>query len=100
MDALSNLTLDHFSGHIGESFTADTPQHGVTLVLSEASALGEATPQASDRAPFSLIFTGPHDAPLSQGCYSLSHPGVGRQVIFLVPLGPRENGMRYQAIFS
>jgi hypothetical protein len=49
---------------------------------------------------FSVLFKGPESPWLQQGIYALKHPRMGELSLFMVPLGPREGGMIYQAVFS
>ncbi len=56
---------------------------------------------SATRAPFSLIFRSPGErrhAP--QQIYTVRHPELGEIEIFLVPIGPDERGMRYEAVFT
>jgi Domain of unknown function (DUF6916) len=48
------------------------------------------------RAPFSLVFEGVPNPPLSQGIYSVQHDDLGMVEIFLVPIAAD----RYQAVFT
>lgn len=49
---------------------------------------------------FSLIFSGIASPWLPQGLYKLAHPQMGQCELFLVPNGPDNTGMRYEASFS
>jgi hypothetical protein len=49
---------------------------------------------------FSLLFRGPLVPHCAQGIYSLQHEKMGELSLFLVPVGPDGEGMRYQAVFS
>ena len=54
-----------------------------------------------ERKPFSLCFqTDQKTYYFLQGIYTLDHPVLGPMDIFLVPLGVRDGGMQYEAIFS
>lgn len=54
-----------------------------------------------ERKPFMLVFrTGQKDQYYLQGTYALEHPEKGDLDIFLVPIGPDAEGMKYEAIFS
>ena len=53
-----------------------------------------------ERRQFSLLFRGPVDPFLSQGTYRLDHAELGALDIFLVPIGPDAEGMRYEAVFA
>jgi hypothetical protein len=103
MAELAELTLESFSGRIGEQFQmvaagagVETP--AVELRLSEAAALGKAAPGL--RAPFSIVFSGPAENIQPQGTYRLEHEGLGPLELFLVALAPDVHGARYQAVFS
>ena len=52
------------------------------------------------REPFSLVFRGPMDPLLAQRIYPLDHAEMGQRDIFLVPIGPDQEGMRYEAVFA
>jgi len=55
----------------------------------------------SPRAPFMLLFReeGARRA-VTQRIHALEHPVLGTLDIFLVPVGPDAQGMRYQAVFN
>jgi len=102
---LNLLALETFTPHLGSTFRV-TLAGGVVvdLILTEATSLGTSPglrPDGTDRrAPFSLFFSGPIQPVLPQRIYYLEHPSVAGLDIFIVPLGPHEDGVRYQAIFS
>jgi hypothetical protein len=60
--------------------------------------------EAVEQGPFvgySLVFRGAADRPLGQGTYTLTHPETGEVEVFLVPIGPADDGThQYEAIFS
>jgi len=98
------LTHDDFSGRVGESFEV-TVRDSAALALELAETrlgpdLGGRGPEGQERQQFSLIFTGPATPVLPQATYELDHAELGRLLIFLVPLGPREGRMRYEAAFA
>ena len=49
---------------------------------------------------FSLVFRGPMSPLLPQRIYRLSHSKLGPLDIFLVPIGPDQAGMQYEAVFN
>lgn len=51
-------------------------------------------------SPFSIVFRGPLRPVLPQGIRRLEHDGLGGLELFLVPIGPDEAGMRYEAVFG
>ncbi len=109
---LDKLTSADFAPLLHETFRLspgpwgqphDPAVHGEALALEliEVADLGAAS--ASDsarRQPFSLIFRAPGPGFLPQRIYSLEHAALGQLDLFLVPIGPDQNGMRYQAIFT
>ena len=99
---LESMTLETFAPRIGERFrlSADAEQ-AIEVTLIEASAIGGGT-SAPDtrRRPFSLVFLGPPGPVWPQRIYRLEHDAVGSCDLFLVPIGPRDRGMQYQAIFT
>lgn len=99
---LDKLTVTTFEEQLGKLFRLSLPDGGaIELVLVEARSLslrpGTAGPR---REPFSLLFRGPKSPVLAQRIYPLEHETLGRLEIFLVPVGPDGEGMRYEAIFN
>ncbi len=50
--------------------------------------------------PFSLIFQTANDLLLEQQIYEINHPDIDPVGIFLVPLGPSDDSMEYEAVFT
>jgi len=100
---LDRLTVADFSSHIGSAFRMHTgPGQSVEVELIEATSFVHAPDAAPKGRPFNLLFRGPHPAcdRLSQQIYVFEHPAVGTMEIFVVPLGPDEKGMRFEAVFN
>jgi hypothetical protein len=98
---LDKLTVVDFKSRVGETFRAAAPGSTVDLVLAEVTDLaGRFQGDGSRRTPFSLIFRGPVQPFLPQQIYPLDNDVLGRLEIFLVPLGPDGQGMRYEAVFN
>lgn len=96
------LILETFAPHLGTTF-AITLSSGETLQLSldELKPLGHGVP--GGREPFALLFRHaplPRNAHLPQSIYHLHHAALGPIELFLVPLGPDAQGMRYEAVFT
>ncbi len=68
----------------------------VDLVLEEVSQIKEMPGQQS----FSLFFLGPLAGMLPQHIYHLEHAVLGEMDLFLVPVGQRETGFEYEAVFN
>jgi hypothetical protein len=55
---------------------------------------------SEDRQPFSVVFSANHPEAYAQNIYTIKHAEKGEQMIFLVPIGPDETGMCYEAVFA
>lgn len=97
---LSLLTCSDFEKYNGQIFLmALSSDNELKLKLIMATEFKNYSPLA--RMPFSLVFqTAGIMGGFPQGLYTLQHPEGGDIEIFLVPIGPDSNGMRYEAIFS
>lgn len=98
---LENFTIETFSEHLGGTFNIrpdDTGQVDVELI--SATGLGGSTGEEMPRQPFSIVFRGPGDVLLPQRIYRMQHDKIGSFELFLVPIGPDEKGLRYEAVFT
>lgn len=102
---LETFTVEMFAPHVGDKFqffynTSDA----LDLELISAKELGTESAKewnkVSGRAPFTLIFLGPSDRVLSQGICRVKHDGMDPFEIFVVPIGPNQEGMQYEVIFT
>ena len=97
------LSLDHFRPLVGRVFRLPEVE-GVELRLSIAAPLPIRKPTSPtaglSRAPFELIFLGPKAPILRQQIHRLDAEGLEPLEIFIVPIGPIEDTMGYQAIFN
>lgn len=102
MKELDLLGKDDFDAHVGEQFQLVlSNDEALALELVSTHPLSSDTVENSERAPFSLVFRSPGEprhAP--QQIYTVRHPELGPLEIFLVPIGPDEQGMRYEAVFT
>jgi hypothetical protein len=99
---LESLTSAHFLEHVGSTFQfhydaeRSMPVELLDVVihrLGGGTALGR-------RESFSLLFRGPTSFRVPQRIYTLEHAVLGSLEIFLVPIGPDDQGMRYEAVFN
>ena len=109
---LDKLTIADFAPHLNEIFQLslgpwgqphDPAAHGPTrmLELIEVTAIATQAPGSpTNRQAFSLIWRELSSAHLPQRIYAIKHPALGWLDLFLVPIGPDQGGMRYQAIFT
>ena len=91
-----------FSEHRGSEFRIHVaPDREEVLTLIEVKRLG---PDGGGRpgAPeqFSVIFRGGAGDHLPQRTYPMDHETLGKFELFIVPIGPDDQGMRYQAVFG
>jgi hypothetical protein len=96
---LESFTSDTFAGRVGETFRVTTPDgRSFDTTLVEAEVCGPA--RSRFRVPFSLLFRGPLDVLVPQGTYRIEHDELGHFELFIVPVGPDDEGMCYEAIFA
>jgi len=98
---LDTLDLGDFAAHVGSAFGLRLPDGtALALVLMEATAHPYLPPQPGRRRGFSLVLRSELPGALPQGIYRLEHEVAGTMELFLVPIGPREGGMCYEAVFN
>ena len=97
---LESFTGATFQTRLGEPFRihggGSSPVDVVLVEVSEAAAPW----REGRRAPFAIVFRGPLAPVLPQRIYTMDNADLGSFDLFLVPLGPDEQGMRYEAVFS
>jgi hypothetical protein len=101
MKTLEQLQSSDFMPHLNQTFTVRL--EGIEPIELELVAVTERGTgfQPGVRQPFSLLFLGPASSQyLAQHMYRLEHPEMGALDLFLVPLGPQQGRMRYEAIFN
>lgn len=91
-------TLEHgdYAGKLNTKFRVTEAVEPMDLELIEISDLKSGGGQEY----FSLIFLGEKDKLLPQRLYDLEHETLGRGLIFLVPVGANDQGIRYEAVFN
>lgn len=105
MAGIEWLTYDLFAPRVGEAFDVGVAggTRSVPMVLadaSESSEPGGTGPDGQQRRQFSLVFRGSLAPVLPQGTYRVVHRDLGDLDLFLVPIGPDAEGMRYEAAFA
>ncbi len=97
---VANATYETLNPLLGEIFRIEV-EDGNPLEMKLIEVEEQGTPEAPEgRKPFSILFRGDKDILLPQAIYHLKHPKTGALPIFIVPVGPDEDGMRYEAVFS
>ena len=101
---LETFTVATFAEHLGDTFRiSPDSSSSIEVELIEATDLSERsgrTPTEGRRRPFSIVFRGPGNLLLPQRIYPLEHHTIGAFELFLVPIGPDAQGLRYEAIFT
>jgi len=98
---LESFTADTFSGLLGQAFGVRSGQDTtMTMELIAVDEHDRSRREGSGRAPFSLEFRGPAVPILLQAIYTFRHDDLGEFDIFIVPIGPDPEGMRYEAVFG
>ncbi len=97
---LENLTADDFSPHLNQEFQIQLDTNTTLMVQLTEVTINKQLEERNGRQSFSLVFRGPRDLELTQGIYPMSHDKIGEVDLFLVPIGPDEKGMCFEAVFN
>ena len=92
--------LDHFAGHLNETFKVEIDHMSTSFVLVEARPLPHQPVAGMVREPFSLLFRHESVVLFPQRTYSMSHERLGEFGIFMVPIARDRDGFIYQALFN
>lgn len=102
--SLNSLTYESFVDCRGQMFRiyfGPTASLDAELVSATAFPSRPGGPTQPDRrAPFSVIFRGPPTPVLPQRIYRIENDSMGTFDLFIVPIGPDESGMQYEAVFN
>ncbi|MGQ0587955.1 MAG: DUF6916 family protein [Sphingosinicella sp.] len=93
---MAELSIADFEPRLGEAFLVELDQDEVRLTLVESEPLPGSPREAGG---FRLEFLGPLGKALAQGVYPFALGGGELTWIFIVPLGPVGDEMRYEAVF-
>lgn len=94
---------DTFTFEQFQRFENDTVELRVNgLTLSATIVEVTAMPKHGDaqRTPFSIILVSDDNENHGQQMYTMVHSTIGDVELFLVPLGPKDSGMSYEAVFT
>jgi len=95
---LEGITHESFESLLGETVDLKAGELSFKADVESVSLLRQNPGQ--ERQPFSLVLQA-HDASNhGQQTYQLSHPDLGVLALFMVPIGPGEEGMRYEVVFN
>ena len=90
-------TRADFESLVGSTMPIAIGEHRADAELREVNALPGPSPRVD---PFALLLHVPASLPASQGIHTLVHPTLGALDLFMVPLGPMGDAMRYEVIFN
>ena len=101
---MQHFALATFANRLGETFhvDGDAQPYDLELIAADATMLrsGGRAASPSGREPFSIVFRGPAEPVLPQRIYRFEHDALGAFDLFIVPIGPDEAGMQYEAVFG
>ena len=101
MGTVESFSVATFLPLVGDPFQlALTESNFIDLTLVEASEPQPRSGEGAGRSPFSIVFRGPLEPVLPQRIYRLRHDTLGSFELFIVPIGPDEAGMQYEAVFG
>lgn len=99
---IADFDSSTFSERHGETFRV-LCDDGSTLDLELVSVTPGLVPPNDarrERVPFSVLFVGPLEPILPQRMYPFEHDELGAFDLFIVPLGPDDGRMQYEAVFG
>ncbi|HEX8906810.1 MAG TPA: hypothetical protein VF771_18310 [Longimicrobiaceae bacterium] len=100
-EALKEFTLETFQPRVGELFRVIVDEkYEMRTRLSAVDVWGHEEASSRPRHPFSLIFHAAPNAVIPQAIYRVENANMEPFECFLVPIGPDEVGMRYEAVFT
>jgi hypothetical protein len=95
-----------FESQLGSAFQivaapGAAPQRVYLTTATRSQTIGLTNGKAAEPTPaFSLIFRGTAGPRLTQGIYRVEHPKLGVFPLFLVPIGPNQAEVCYEAVFA
>ena len=99
--SLDQLQADDFSKCLHQTFrlhVADGDPLEVELIQVSRATPADENPDR--RQPFTLLFRGPAEVTLDQGIYKIENETLGDLELFVVTIGPDDEGMRHEVVFS
>lgn len=93
----TELIASDFENLRGHSFTITSTNPNVTLELIEIESKNSSLREGG---AFALTWKGSVDSILEQGTYTFTHKEMEPTEIFIVPIGPDDEGCLYEAVFA
>jgi uncharacterized protein DUF6916 len=98
-DALAVLTHRDFLTRVGEDVRIFKDTQAIDASLVEVTAAQRGM-RANGDVPFRLLYRGPARPVLEQAIHRVVHSDGCALDMFLVPVGPLDGGMAYEAVFG
>jgi hypothetical protein len=99
--ALDALEGADFRPHLGSTFTLWVSEsQRLELVLVDVTEHPHLLGVAGRRRGFTAVFRSAAPGHVPQAIYRLDHERMGTLELFLVPIGPSDGAMRYEAVFN
>ena len=95
-----NLTHKDFEAFLNQKIKVHHGTVPLEFALIESRRLNSAGRPDDQREPFYLLFRGPILPILPQRMYKFDFGELGILEMFIVPIGPEGDGMRYEAVFA
>jgi hypothetical protein len=76
------------------------PEEKHICELIEVKGLGGHSNDSGQKESFSLVFQSSHHVIFEQNAVKVCHPELHENLLFLVPIGADDKGVRYEAIFN
>ena len=97
---LETIRATDFLPHLNNEFRIYfDPSSPSSVELIEVNEKNSSTTETG-RKSFSIVFRGAKEKIWPQGMYKIEHPRLGGMQIFLVPIGPDNAGLCYEAVFN
>jgi hypothetical protein len=94
---IEQMSQQMFVDNVKSKFTVRNA-HGNTFELDLVEVIDHGSTRKQEQ--FSLMFTGPVNAPAAQGIYDLQHEKLGAFQLFLVPVARDAQGLHYEAVIN
>ena len=92
------ITIEHFNPLLGEQLQVSGNDQSFVATLKSIKELNPYPGQ--ERMPFSMILESDSHENAGQGTYQVEHEKLEDLVLFMVPIGPGEQGICYEVVFN
>ena len=92
--------FDDFNRCLNQPFILDLNDSSTCLLQLISVDKHPDSATVSDHQAFSVIFRGQDKPALEQQIYQIKHDTLGDMELFIVPVGPDDKGMCYEAVFA